>query len=111
MEPGTTMDQDLLTERGSVVFESKNVRGLSEEKFEDLIHQMQRGGAAARGIQETWRIGNFTEENKDYTIIHNGPSKKPSRRGSLGVGIVLSKSGTKAWDAAARKREKREKKR
>ena len=79
---------------------SHNVRSLRQpEAIEIIIACMQASHVEAYCMQETWLGGSEVKTNKGYTIVLvNDPDAK--RRG---VGIVLSKGATKAWDAAGRK--------
>jgi exonuclease III len=61
---------------------------------------MERNGAWAVGLQETWRTGDTIEEHRDYTILNHGPHQKLCNRGSLGVAIALSRDARQAWEKA-----------
>merc|ERR1712185_463079 len=79
---------------------SHNVRSLRQpEAIEVIIASMQANHVEAYCMQETWLGGSEVKTNKGYTIVLvNEPDAK--RRG---VGIILSKAATKAWDAAGRR--------
>ena len=79
---------------------SHNVRSLRQpEAMEIIIASMQANHVEAYCMQETWLGGSEVKTNKGYTIVLvNDPDAK--RRG---VGIILSKPATKAWDAAGRR--------
>jgi hypothetical protein len=76
---------------------SQNLRGLSEDKEEEIILLMVQRNLWAASLQETWRIGDNTWENGGLTFIYHGLSEKPCKRGALGVAIVLSSEARKAW--------------
>lgn len=57
-----------------------------------------RGYAAC--LQETWRLGKTVEQHDGCVLLNTGPAQKLCKRGSLGVGILLSKLAVQAWEAA-----------
>lgn len=54
----------------------------------------------ACSVQEDWRLGKNEVEHNGCVYIHTGPDKKLCNRGSLGVGILLSKAAVQAWTDA-----------
>ena len=87
----------------SVTFVSQNVRGLkSDERLEELFAYVRRRNIVAACIQETWRSGNDFLENGHCCAILSGldPASVICKRGSQGVGIILSSDGVNAWKAA-----------
>jgi exonuclease III len=56
---------------------------------------MKTQGVFAWCLQETWRVGDSIEQHEEgFVSILHGPQERMSRRGSLGVAIVLS---PEAW--------------
>ena len=53
-------------------------------------------------VQEMWLTGNWEKNINGVTIIHHGPDKPTSQRGSGGVAILLSPKAKRAWAAAGR---------
>ena len=80
---------------------SQNVRGLKREsKLEELFDTMDSRGSYANCVQEHWRNDVEVLERNGMTAIMVGLSEvDQTKRGSQGVGIVLSARATKAWKA------------
>ena len=81
---------------------SQNARGVkAEEWMEELTSSMNRRGIFAACVQETWRSGNdVIDLNRCKLILAGLKKEEQSRRGSQGVGIVLSSLAVDAWRAA-----------
>ena len=81
---------------------SQNVRGLkSQSRLDELFHVVNTRNILAACVQETWRCGFEIIEHDNCRLITVGlDDNDQSRRGSQGVGIVLSAKGTEAWKAA-----------
>ena len=83
-------------------FVSQNVRGMkSSERIEELCSSINQQNIFAACIQETWR--------SDIDLLQHGKCcilgaclklEDSSKRGSQGVGIVLSTAACYAWKAA-----------
>ena len=89
--------------KNTVQILSQNARGLkSVDRIEELTTSMNERGVFATCIQETWRTGSEVLDINSCKLILNGLSKKQQtcRRGSQGVGIVLSSKAVEAWKAA-----------
>ena len=81
----------------------QNFQGLkSEAALSELIAAAKRRNAFAIGGQETWRSGTDAWEQAGFTFVAAGPAQQRSRRGSQGVGVLLSRRATAAWDRAGR---------
>ena len=79
---------------------SHNVRSLRQpEATELIIASMQANHVEAYCMQETWLGGSEVKTNKGFTIILVNDLDAKRR----GVGIILSKAATEAWDAAGRR--------
>jgi len=83
----------------NILIYSQNVRGLRGirgHKHAEIIEIMETQDVFAWCLQETWALGDETQQDidTDYVTIHHGLKEKQNRRGSLGVGIVLS---PQAW--------------
>ena len=86
-----------------VTFVSQNVRGLkSGERLDELFRSVQKAKIFAACIQETWRSGNEILKYESSQIVLSGLEESVVRgkRGSQGVGIVLSLDAVEAWKAA-----------
>ena len=70
----------------------------SDAALGELIANAKRREAFAIGGQESWRAGNEAWEQAGYTFIGAAPAKQLSRRGSKGVGVLLSRRAHAAWD-------------
>ena len=81
---------------------SQNVRGLkSDERMEEICSSMNRRKIFATCMQETWRSGNEALQHGNCCILATGlKAENNSRRGSQGVGVILSPAATDAWKAA-----------
>jgi hypothetical protein len=79
--------------------QSQNAQGLKNEaNIETIIHQIKEKGLYAFCVQETSLEGNYVQDLKDgMTCIHHRPTKQTCRRGSGGVGIVLSERAVQDW--------------
>ena len=80
-----------------------NVRGLKDEKLEELVEHMRQRRIWAYALQETWRVGDFQMESDGFLFINHGYPERRCSRGSGGVGFVLSPEARKAWEAAGSK--------
>ena len=81
---------------------SQNVQGLkSQSRLDELFHIVKTRNILAACVQETWRCGFEIIEHDNCRLITVGLDvNNQSRRGSQGVGIVLSAEGTESWKAA-----------
>ena len=86
--------------KSSVRFSLQNVRGLTDEKLEETVRNMQSHGVMARCLMETWREGDNVLDLHGFAVIQHGLPTRVCNRGSQGVAIVLSPAGRKAWEAA-----------
>ena len=78
-----------------------NVRGLQKDEYvEEMVSWFKQRKGLAACLQETWKTGDTIEENDGILIINHGPKEKKSKRGSLGVSIVLNQAGRTAWEKA-----------
>ena len=86
----------------TVTIVSQNVRGVkSDERIEELCMSMKKHDTFVACIQETWRSDDELFKNDDFLFIGTGLKKNEnSRRGSQGVGIILSSTAQTAWIAA-----------
>uniref|UniRef100_A0A7S1ZJL2 Endonuclease/exonuclease/phosphatase domain-containing protein n=1 Tax=Ditylum brightwellii TaxID=49249 RepID=A0A7S1ZJL2_9STRA len=87
---------------------SQNVQGLKDDKLESLAHHAAEKGIDFICIQETLlsedsitTVKTFTSPPSQCTFFHHGQGIETDC-GSGGVGILLSSSGTKAWERAGR---------
>ena len=80
-------------------FYSLNVRGLTDDKLEVLISVMKDRGIFAMALQETWRRGDFQDENQGFLFLNHGHAGNGSQKGQ-GVGILLSPAAREAWKEA-----------
>ena len=73
---------------------SQNLRGLkSEVRLEELFTYILRFGVFAACLQETWRFENEDLQNSGCVLLTAGLKRNEVvKRGSQGVGIVLSRS-------------------
>ena len=81
---------------------TQNVRGLTNEKLEMIIHTMKDRGIHAAALQETWAAvpsGRDNEEIDGFLIIWHGETVRSCTRGRLGVVIILSPVARLAWEA------------
>ena len=80
---------------------SQNVRGIkSEFRVQELFSHILRFGILAACLQETWRSYTESLQNSNCLLFLSGLKEdQQSRRGSQGVGIVLSPQGVDAWKA------------
>ena len=81
---------------------SQNVRGLkSDERVEEICSSMNQRRIFATCVQETWRSDKEALQHGNCCILATGLKRENnSRRGSQGVGIILSAAATDAWKAA-----------
>ena len=80
---------------------SQNCRGLRETNLEEVLSNMKAQSVFAWCLQETWRLGDYTEQHEGgYVCMHHGLKEKINRRGSLGVAIMLSPEAWKGVKAA-----------
>jgi len=74
-------------------------------KIEQLaIHMSSANQSTPRVelLQETWLLGDWICRLHGILVIHHGPNKKSSRRGSGGVAILLNRTAEQAWNLAGR---------
>ena len=67
---------------------TQNVRGLTPEKLEMIIHTMKDRGIHAAALQEAWAAvpsGRDNDETDGFLIIWNGETVCPCNRGRLGI--------------------------
>ena len=56
---------------------SHNVRGMAkDEQIEEFDSWFKRLRADAACLQETWKLGNTTEDHNGTLILNHGPQKK-----------------------------------
>ena len=81
---------------------TQNLCGLkSDWRLEELFDSFRRRRLFAACLQETWRCGSEDLVNGDCKLIMTGLSRaEQSRRGSQGVGILLSREAQAAWKKA-----------
>ena len=80
---------------------SQNMRGMvRDEHVEEFDSWFKCLKAYAACLQETWKLGNTTEEHDGTLILNHGPPAKLCKRGSLGVAIVLNGKARKDWERA-----------
>ncbi len=93
--------------RESTTLSTQNVRGLTTTKQEILITTMQEHNISIMAFQETWGEtpdGPRVEDWRDgFTFILHAEKKKSCSRGRKGVGILLNKSATQAWEHTDRR--------
>ena len=80
---------------------TQNVRGLTPEKLEMIIHTMKDRGVHAAALQETWAVvpsGRDNDEIDGFLIIWHGETVRSCNRGRLGVVIILSPVARLAWE-------------
>jgi hypothetical protein len=94
----TIMIPGIPREKWKIKIMSQNMRGMPEHKLEMLLSTMRERDTFAYTLQETWRIGTTTLENKGFKIFLNGMKERSCNRGSGGVGIILSPTAAKAWE-------------
>ena len=81
---------------------TQNVRGLTPEKLEMIIHIMKDRGIHAAALQEAWAVvpsGRDNDETDGFLIIWHGETVRPCNRGRLGIVIILSPVARLAWEA------------
>ena len=81
---------------------TQNVRGLTPEKLEMIIHTMKDRGIHAAALQETWAAvppGRDNDEIDGFLVIRHGGAVRSCNRGRLGVVIILSPIARLAWEA------------
>ena len=81
---------------------SQNVRGLKScERIEEVCSSMHQRKIFATCVQETWRSNSEVLQHGNCCILATGlKPENNSRRGSQGVGIILSPAATDSWKAA-----------
>ena len=85
---------------------SQNSRGLRATDLEEVLATMKTQSVFAWALQETWRVGDSIERHEEgFVAIHHGPPERLSRRGSLGVSIVLSPEAWTGFKKCGCKRE------
>ena len=68
---------------------TQNCRGVkTDDRLTMLFDGLERRGAFAAFVQETWRVGEEAYEQQGCCFLGLGPEKQQGR-GSLGLGIVL----------------------
>jgi hypothetical protein len=82
----------------------QNVRGLQETKLEELVSCMTSANLGAAILAETWRPRDPDPtsliSNRGTYLLLNGAAQEDGKPTRGGVGILLSKSWTKAWKKA-----------
>ena len=87
-------------------FLTHNVRGLKSDsvRFDGYVEWARKKDVFVASLQETWMDGEAVMEGMaDYpgwTFLHHGLKNKVCKRGSQGVGILLSPVATAAWTEA-----------
>lgn len=84
----------------TVKFVTQNLRGLkTETRLEELFAYVQRSGVFAACVQETWRPDSEQLQNGPCLLLCTGLKSEQLRgkRGSQGVGIVLSSAAVDCW--------------
>jgi hypothetical protein len=77
---------------------SQNSRGLKATNLEEVLATSKTQSVFAWCLQETWRLDNYiTKHDGGYYCLYHGPKEKLSRRGSLGVAIMLSPQAWKGF--------------
>ena len=90
----------MCSELGINIF-SQNCRGLNDDGEEELLEKMRGNAIDVCILQETWKSGDSTVRNGDFTLIFGRPKSSAGRgRNSGGVGFVLNYQGAKCWEAA-----------
>ena len=81
---------------------SQNIRGIKScERIEELCASFNQQRLFAACVQETWRSGIEFLQHENICIIGAGLKQEENcKRGSQGVGIVLSMAANDAWRAA-----------
>ena len=82
---------------------TQNLRGITTEKLEIIIKNMEDRDIDITVLQETWKVtptGVAIEELGKFIIIHHGETHRTCRRGRRGVAIVLGQEAYRAWIAA-----------
>ena len=78
-------------------FFTQNCRGVkTDDRLTMLFDGVERRGAFAAFLQETWRVGEEALEQQGCCFLGLGPDKQEGR-GSLGLGIVLGRLAYQAW--------------
>ena len=76
---------------------TQNCRGVkTDDRLTMLFDGLERRGAFAAFVQETWRVGEEALEQQGSCFLGLGPEKQQGR-GSLGLGIVLGRLAYAAW--------------
>ena len=82
----------------------QNVRGLNEDKLEELVLRLTRANLGAAVMAETWKAldSDLTSVlvNDGHHLILNGNSAMEGKATRGGVGILLSPKWTSAWKEA-----------
>ena len=70
---------------------TQNVRGLTPEKLEMIIHTMKDRGIHAAALQEAWAAVPLGRDNDvtDGFLIWHGETVRPCNRGRLGIVLSL----------------------
>jgi hypothetical protein len=71
-----------------------------DEHLEECVTWFTKLRGFALCLQETWKLKDTLEDHKGCVLMNTGPDNKLCRRGSLGVGILLSREAKEAWKAA-----------
>ena len=74
---------------------TQNVRGLTPEKLEMIIHTMKDRGIHAAALQEAWAAvpsGRDNDETDGFLIIWHGETVRPCNRGRLGIELSSARS-------------------
>ena len=81
---------------------TQNVRGLTPEKLEMIIHIMKDRGIHAAALQEAWEVvpsGRDNDETDGFLITWHGETVRPCNRGRLGIVTILGLVARLAWEA------------
>ena len=79
----------------SMRFVTQNVRGLTPEKLDMIIHTIKHRGIHAAALQEAWAAvpsGRDNDETDDFLIIWHGETVRPCNRGRLGIELSSARS-------------------
>ena len=86
------------------MFVTQNCLGLkTDERLEELFGALSRRRIFAACLQETWRVGEEQRSRNGSLLLTVGLSKdQQSRRGSQGVGFLLSRRAVACWEAGGK---------
>ena len=87
---------------------SQNMQGMkTDSQLRETVSVFRARHAYAAGFQETWRCSSV--EDPDHHVLDGctymgmGLKVQQCNRGQVGVGLLLSRSATSAWEAAGKK--------